>query len=106
MGRMTVSASGYGALVSDTAVPTIVPASVTSVTILAANDSRLHGMVFNDSTAVLYLLWGPGPASSTNYSVKMAPNDFYELPRVNPFVGPLTGVWSSATGSAHVTEGT
>lgn len=106
MGRMTISASGYGALVSDTTSTSSVAAGTGSVQVLAANDSRLHASIFNDSTANLFLLWGGGVASSTNYTVKIPANGFYELPRINPFIGAVQGCWAAANGAARVTEST
>src|SRR5579859_6856713 len=46
-----------------------VAGSASSVTILASNTSRKGAMVYNDSTAILYLDLSGGVASTTSYSV-------------------------------------
>lgn len=66
------------------------------------DDSRSHGQVFNDSTSVLYVRWGAG-ASSTSFTTKVAPQALYELPRILPYVGLVTGAWVTAVGAARVT---
>jgi len=84
--------------------PTIasVDASVSSVVLAAASGNNRKGVsVFNDSTATLYLAKGE-TASTALYTVKVAAGGFYECPY--GYSGPLSGVWSSATGSAKVTE--
>ena len=85
-----------------TATPSNVASSASSVTILASNANRLGATVFNDSTQVLYLLFGSGTASATNYSVQMATLTYFEVPF--EFTGQLTGIWASANGAARVTE--
>lgn len=89
---------------SSTATPSNVNGSASSVTILASNTNRKNASVFNDSSAVLYLLWGSGTASVTNYTVQIASGQYYELPNQPIFTAQLTGIWSSATGTARVTE--
>lgn len=106
MTRGIVTSTGYFVLACDTAAVTTVAAVTSSVQLLAVNMDRVHGSVFNNSTATLYLLWGTGTASSSNFTVKIPPSGFYELPRVSPFVGPLQGAWSAANGSAMITEAT
>lgn len=86
---------------STTGTQTSVAGSVTNVTILASNSSRLGGTVSNDSTAVLYLKMGT-TASTTSYSVKLFQDDYFEIPY--NFTGEIDGLWASATGNARVTE--
>lgn len=77
-----------------------VVASVTSVTILAANTSRLGAGIFNESTSTLFV----GLAASTSttaYTVAVAASGYYEVP---PYTGIITGVWANAQGSARITE--
>jgi hypothetical protein len=99
--RVGTEAGGGGPSV---ATQTSVASSASSVTILAANLNRQGAMVYNDSTAILYLLLGVGTASTTNYSVQLASQGFFETPF--SFNGQLTGIWASANGSARVTETT
>lgn len=82
---------------------TNVSASVTSVTIKATNYNRKVLNVFNDSTAWMYLKFGTS-ASTTSFTVKIAPGQYYEMPQP-VYVEELTAVWASATGTARVTEG-
>jgi hypothetical protein len=78
-----------------------VNASVSSTTVLASNSSRRGATVYNDSTAILYLKLGSG-SSSTSFAVRMSGGGYYEVPF--GYTGIITGTWSSATGSARVTE--
>jgi hypothetical protein len=79
-----------------------VGSSATDVTILAANAARLGATVFNDSTAVLYLLLGAGTSSATVHTVQMPSGGYYEVPF--GYTGILKGLWAAANGSARVTE--
>lgn len=97
--------AGEFTLACDTPDVRTVPASTTAVELMPMNPDRIHGQVFNDSTAVLFVRWGTG-ASTGVYTTKVAPQALYELPRVNPYVGPVSGVWATANGSAKVTEAT
>lgn len=83
-----------------------VAGSASDVTILAANAGRKGATVYNDSTAILYLLVGSGTSSTSNYTVQLPAAAFYELP-VWPdgiYSGVIKGIWASATGNARVTE--
>lgn len=81
-----------------------VPGSVTSVTLRAANSARLGLMVFNDSTATLFIKFG-ATASATSFTVKVAPDGYYEFPQPI-YVGIVDGIWDAANGNARVTETT
>lgn len=87
---------------SSSAVQTSVASSGSSVTILASNGSRLGATVYNDSTQILYLLLGTGPASTSVYTLQIGAGGYYEVPF--NFTGQLTGIWASANGNARVTE--
>ncbi|HNP72988.1 MAG TPA: hypothetical protein PLO33_10805 [Kouleothrix sp.] len=87
---------------SSTGTKTSVGASASSVTVLAANANRLGGVIYNDSTAILYLDCTGGTASSTSFSYFVAPGATVEIPA--GYTGAITGIWSSATGNARVTE--
>lgn len=80
-----------------------VASSASSVTVLALNTSRLGAMIFNDSTATLYLKFG-ATASATSYTVQIPPNGYYELPTPHLYTGIMDGIWSAANGNARVTE--
>lgn len=83
---------------------TNVAGSATSVTILASNTSRKGAAVFNDSTVNLYLDLTGGTASTTSYTVKVAPGQYFELNATPVYTAAITGIWDSATGNARVTE--
>jgi hypothetical protein len=80
-----------------------VSGSTSSVTLLASNTSRLGAAFYNDSTSICYVKHG-STASSTSFTVKMYPEDYYEIPY--GYTGIVTGIWVSATGSMRVTEQT
>jgi len=90
-----------GASGPQTGTESNVGGSNTTVTLLAANTSRVTASVFNDSTSALYILASAG-ASTTNFSVKVLPGGYFEVP--SGYRGILTGIWDSATGNARVTE--
>lgn len=79
-----------------------VAASATSVTLQASNTARKGLYIFNDSTASLYVKFGT-TASSTSFTVFMGPGAYYELP-LPVYSGRVDGIWTSATGSARMTE--
>lgn len=87
---------------STTGAQSIVAGSASSVTILASNASRLGASVYNDSTAILYLLLASGSASTTVHTVQMPAGYYFEVPAF--YTGIIVGIWASATGSARVTE--
>ena len=78
-----------------------VNASASNVTLLAANAARLGATFYNDSTAILYLKLG-ATASATSFTVKMQPDDYYEMPY--GYYGIVDGISASATGVIRVTE--
>lgn len=105
--RLEIGSTGKGDPLEVVAAPattgetTSVSAQVASTQILADNFSRLGATVFNDSSAILYLKLGIG-ASTTSFTVKMLPYDYYELPF--GYTGRVFGYWASATGNARITE--
>lgn len=87
------------------------PYSVTAIAAAAAtpdlllipdNIERRGATIYNDSAAILYLLLGMKTATSSFYTVQVAPGAYYELPFM--YSGPVRGVWSAANGSARVSE--
>ena len=80
--------------------------STQSISILPVAGDRDGLMIWNDSTADLYLLFGTGTASSTNYSMKLESGDFYEMGNNIEYQGALQGRWSAvdASGKARCTE--
>lgn len=86
---------------SSTGTLSNVSGSASSVTVLAANVDRLQGVIFNDSGATLYLKFG-STASTSSFTYRLDP--YYTLEVPASYTGIITGIWSSATGSARVTE--
>ncbi len=76
--------------------------SASSVAVFAVNGAARGRAVWNDSTATLYLKFG-ATASTTSYTVKMGPGDYYEFPRP-VYAGAVEGIWSAANGAARTTE--
>lgn len=105
-GRLWVDASGVTVTTKEvrsaTGTQSNVASSASSVTILASNANRLGAAVYNDSTAILYLLLGSATASATVYTVQIGQGGYYEVPF--NYTGQLTGIWASANGNARVTE--
>lgn len=103
------SGNSYGMIAlippeSTTGTQTSVTAAVTSTSLLASNSNRLGAYFYNDSTAILYLLLSSGTASTSNYTVQIAPGGFFELPTNPRYTGAIKGIWSAASGSVRITE--
>jgi hypothetical protein len=91
---------------SATATATQVASNVAAVTLLAANTARKGATIFYDGGATLYLLEGAGTPSATNWTVKLGASSFLQYEAPPGFTGAIKGIWSSAVGSANVTERT
>lgn len=96
-------------ITSGTGNITSVAGTVTAnTTVLAANTARLGALVFNDSTAIMWLSLGAtcGPTlTPTTFTVSIAAGGYWELPTTGTiYTGIITGTWSAAVGSARVTE--
>ena len=81
---------------------TSVSASITSVTILAANAARRQALIRNHGTKKLYIAFG-ATASLASFTKEIPANSDYELP-LNGYTGVISGIWNVANGSALVTE--
>lgn len=84
------------------AAVTNVAASAASVTLVASNANRRGLLVFNDSTANLYLKYG-ATASATSFTVPLGPGGLFEMPEPI-YSGIVDGIWSAANGAARITE--
>src|SRR5215469_12664287 len=92
-------------VVSQNGYQTSVASSASAVSLLASNQSRVMATVYNDSTAILYLLLAStvGQTASTSvYTVQMASQAYYEVPCI--YKGQIQGIWASANGNARITE--
>lgn len=85
-----------------TGTRTSVAAATSSTPVLAANTARLGGIVWNDSTAVLYVGLGATTVSATSYTWQVMPGGYLELPA--NWTGQVLGIWSAVNGNARVTE--
>lgn len=74
--------------------------SETSATLREANAERNILVVFNEGPGTLYILYGEGTVSTSNYSVYLLPKSCLELPFYQGQVNAVFG----ATGTARVTE--
>ncbi len=105
---VTIASDQSALSVTPTAASTATTSSVadqdTNINLLASNSSRKGAMVFNESTAVLYLKLGT-TASLTSYTVQIQSNGYYELPGPIVYTGNIDGIWASnASGNARITE--
>lgn len=80
-----------------------IASSASNVTLLAANTARKRVIIVNDSSSILYIKFG-AMASATSYSIRLYPNETYESPPFQVWIGQIDGVWSSASGAARITE--
>lgn len=85
-----------------TALVTRVNASITAVTLSAANPARKTAILWNDSTATVNIKFGPA-ASMADFTWRIGPQSGYELP-APVYVGIISGIWDSANGAMQITE--
>lgn len=85
-----------------TATTANVASSATNVTVFTANGGARGRVVYNDSTAILYLKFG-ATASTTSYTVQVASQGTYAFPQPT-YCGQVDGIWASANGAARTTE--
>lgn len=96
-GTVTTATAGVA-----TATLANVAGSATSVSLFASNSSARQRIIYNDSTAILYVKFG-ATASTTSFTVKMPADSVYEFP-LPCYTGAVDGIWASATGAARTTE--
>lgn len=103
---VVLTALQLSAITPPSTAATSVLANVTnatsSVTLLAANASRLGATIHNDdSAASLYMKLGT-TASATSFTYKIPPGGYYEVPF--RYTGRIDGLATAATGTARITE--
>jgi hypothetical protein len=87
---------------SGTNTTSSVPASLTSVTLLVENSTRLGATIFNDSsTGLLYIKLGT-TASISDFTIKLYPSSYYEVPY--GYTGEIDAIWSITGGHARIGE--
>jgi hypothetical protein len=81
-----------------------VPASTSAQLILSASqDGRVHGSIFNDSGATLFLSFGGSNVAVVGqFDVKITSASYFELPKPAVYQGEIWGVWDATGGWAHV----
>jgi hypothetical protein len=85
-----------------TASLTSVASSATTVQLLAANTARRGVIIYNESTAVLFVKFGT-TASNTSYTLQLAANTSWTM--ADPiYTGRIDGIWAAANGNARITE--
>jgi len=94
-----ISASGGGSA-TNSATSTVASISNAAVQLLAANGNRVEAVVFNDSTANLYLKLGTG-ATQSDFTLILKPQ---EALVVDKYSGDIYGIWSATNGNARLTE--
>jgi hypothetical protein len=77
-----------------------VPSAAADTKIIGGNAYRQQLIIFNASTAILYLKYGR-ESSLTSYTVQIAAGASWT---VTGYTGPLYGTWVAANGFALVTE--
>ncbi len=98
----TYVTGGAGGVSSSTSNQSSVASSTGAVDLLADNTGRKGATIFNDSTAILYILLGTATPTSSIYSLQVASNGYYELPF--GYLGRVRGLWASQNGNARITE--
>lgn len=99
-----VFVSGSSGAGPTTGTSSQVAASLSAVTILAANTSRKGAGIYYDGAAILYLILSATTPTASIYTIKMGSGlaTYYEPPA--NYTGIIRGIWSAAVGSADVTE--
>jgi hypothetical protein len=80
-----------------------VPASLSSVQLLAANAIRRGVSIYNDSTATMYLAFAE-TASTSSFTALIPPGNYYEMPLSPIYTGVISAIWNMAVGHARITE--
>ena len=72
-GRLETTATIASEETAATATLANVSGSATSGTLLASNTARKKAIIVNDSSAILYVMYGAGTASATAFTVRLDP---------------------------------
>jgi hypothetical protein len=86
-----------------TPTTTSVTSVTSSTTVLAANTDRRGISIHNQSSATLYLSF-TSPATTANSFLGMSPGSVLFLDQQLIVTSAIYGIWSSANGTAQVTE--
>jgi hypothetical protein len=102
-GRLLVSSGGLPAI----SATSTVAGAASSTSLLASNASRSGATLFNEQPTdgtgeILFLLLDAAAASTSNYTVQVPINSYYEVPF--GYTGEIRGIWGAAVGDVRVTE--
>lgn len=82
-----------------------VPSATAATTLKVANAARVGLTIANDSTSILYVLYGAGTPSATNYTFQIAAKGTVSVDRnISGYTGLVQGAWAAVNGFAMVTE--
>jgi hypothetical protein len=87
---------------ADVSVVTKVDASLTNISLVAANVDRKMVTFYNNSTASLFIKFG-SLASLTSFSLKIGAGDYMEFP-YPCYIGQIDGFWDAVNGNVMITE--
>ena len=77
--------------------------STTSATLLAASTTRRGATIYNNSTSIVYIRLSSTAASTTTFTAKLMPDEYYEVPF--NYNGAITAILNTGTTTAvQVTE--
>jgi hypothetical protein len=79
-----------------------VTAAMAATVLLATNANRLGAVIFNDSTATLYLGLSATDPTTSLFTFIVDPGDGYEIPF--GYKGTIKGIWDAVNGAARITE--
>lgn len=99
---MVVRVVGFTPAGSGTSTPSVVAASLVTVTILAANTARTGATIVNANVAgagILFLKLGAG--ATLDLDIPIAPAGYYEVPF--GYTGIITGVWAAVAVGSQAT---
>jgi len=83
------------------AVSSVVASSAASQVLLAANPNRVGVTIFNNSTQILYIAFGP-VATALAFTRKLAAAEFAVIDV--GYTGAISGIWAAANGNAQISD--
>ena len=105
-GTFAVQATGTVTAVQDKAASASVNSvacSTSVVTLAASNANRKSLVIFNDTGQILFVKFGAS-ATTSDFTLKIPNQAVYELPFAGLYTGAVTGILSTGSGNARVTE--
>lgn len=85
-----------------TSITSSVAAATSNTILLPSNGTRIGATIYNDSSSsLLYLKLGM-TATTTDFTVKIFPLGYYEVPY--GYTGEIDAIWSVASGFARIDE--